>query len=367
MDSKLISNSSSTPTKPQIQSSFQRKMKKEKFNVKVEKEEEVENKIKSDQLEIRTPSTYSSIPGTKLSIHNGQALISSGLFEFDEIMGGGIPLGTLLLIEEDEYSNYSNHFLKYFVAEGIAVDHEILFVSGEFDQPNTFLSTLPKNLTLEEEKEEEKKRIEQVISSATENKMSIAWQYEKYLEEQTKQQTSNSPLAPGITNVYISGRLKSSQIKHFCHSYDLGRASRLELLKGKSIQALNIQALMQENQTVENISSNFYQKLYSQLANKLKQNSSNKNVCRIAIQSLGSPMWFQSEKEQENHKLLLNFLHAIHCLIRSFCAVCMITIPSYIYPSLFRNKLYYLFDFVFAVHSFAGYLIFVIICFKKMI
>jgi elongator complex protein 4 len=67
---------------------------------------------------------------TKPSIHNGQLLISTGLHELDgirrkiwgtnyheEILGGGVAVGTVVLVEEDENSSYYSALLKYYVSE----------------------------------------------------------------------------------------------------------------------------------------------------------------------------------------------------------------------------------------------------------
>lgn len=39
-----------------------------------------------------------NIPGTKPSLQNGQLLVSTGNLSLDHILGGGIPIGSILLI-----------------------------------------------------------------------------------------------------------------------------------------------------------------------------------------------------------------------------------------------------------------------------
>ncbi len=57
--------------------------------------------------------------GTRPGLH-GQTLVSSGHAELDKILGGGLPLGSLLLILEDGSSRHHATLLRYFLAEGAA-------------------------------------------------------------------------------------------------------------------------------------------------------------------------------------------------------------------------------------------------------
>ncbi|EFC49477.1 hypothetical protein NAEGRDRAFT_56696 [Naegleria gruberi] len=70
--------------------------------------------------------------GTKPSVHNGQLLVSSGLHDLDSIIGGGFPLGSLVLIEEDRYSEYCQNLMRYFLSEGVTNRHSV--VCGIFNQ-----------------------------------------------------------------------------------------------------------------------------------------------------------------------------------------------------------------------------------------
>lgn len=97
------------------------------------------------------------LDGSYRSIHNGQLLISSGLNEFDgthfstlfsdltspEIIGGGLPLGSLFLVEEDEFSTFYHHLVQYFLAEG-SVSNQALFVSSASTNPEKILADIPR-------------------------------------------------------------------------------------------------------------------------------------------------------------------------------------------------------------------------------
>ena len=45
-------------------------------------------------------SKFPSIPGTKPSLYNFQLLSSTGISSLDNLLGGGLPVGTLVLVED---------------------------------------------------------------------------------------------------------------------------------------------------------------------------------------------------------------------------------------------------------------------------
>lgn len=92
--------------------------------------------------------TTNSLPGTRKSLQNGQQLISTGNPALDHILGiiywtycfptcpihnfqiyyfvgGGISIGSILLIEEDKFGRYSDCLTKYFLAEGVIHKHAL--------------------------------------------------------------------------------------------------------------------------------------------------------------------------------------------------------------------------------------------------
>ncbi|KAM4720996.1 elongator complex protein 4 isoform 2-T2 [Rhinophrynus dorsalis] len=117
-----------------------------------------------------------AISGTRPSLHNGQLLVSSGVPSLDHILGGGLAVGSLLLIEEDKYNTYSHLLLKYFLAEGVVNGHEV-FVASASDDPTKILQGLPAPLNDEIPKHERTKEAPGSAEDSPEM-MKIAWRYQ---------------------------------------------------------------------------------------------------------------------------------------------------------------------------------------------
>uniref|UniRef100_A0A8C4VAH1 Elongator complex protein 4 n=1 Tax=Falco tinnunculus TaxID=100819 RepID=A0A8C4VAH1_FALTI len=92
----------------------------------------------SFQRKAAAGSRLAAVAGTRPSVRHGQLLLSSGLPSLDCVLGGGVAVGTLLLIEEDKYGLYSSFLFKYFLAEGVVCGHD-LFVASAKEHPENIL------------------------------------------------------------------------------------------------------------------------------------------------------------------------------------------------------------------------------------
>ncbi len=61
-----------------------------------------------------------------LSAESSGSLPLVHLSILSEVLGGGVGVGTLLLIEEDVRTAHARTLLKYFAAEGLACAHHVL-------------------------------------------------------------------------------------------------------------------------------------------------------------------------------------------------------------------------------------------------
>ena len=62
---------------------------------------------------------------------NQQYCVSSGNPSLDALIGGGFPIGSIVLLLEDSFSHYYSHFIKTYLAEGIVNEHKVLIVDAD--------------------------------------------------------------------------------------------------------------------------------------------------------------------------------------------------------------------------------------------
>lgn len=87
-------------------------------------------------------ATRSLLPGTKPAVQNGQLLVSSGVASLDHLLGGGLAIGTVLMVEEDEHASYSQVLLRYFLGQGAQANHKLVVASAD-ESPSVLLRSLP--------------------------------------------------------------------------------------------------------------------------------------------------------------------------------------------------------------------------------
>ncbi|XP_072277962.1 elongator complex protein 4 [Pyxicephalus adspersus] len=263
------------------------------------------------------------IRGTRPSVHNGQLLVSTGVPSLDHILGGGLAVGTLLVIEEDTYSTYSNLLLKYFVAEGVVSGHEV-FVASASGDPQTILKDLPAPLTDELPKKSVQKLEPETLGKG-EDSMKIAWRYQNL---------------PKVESMPLSS-------SRFGHYYDISKTMSLDMLQLVKTHSFYYPQMISLEEAYSSSSKMTCD--YSQLLHSIQRavhqggfDGSNpqkgeKNILRIGIQSLGSVLWGDdicSDERPHNVHSLTRFLYALRGLLRSSLSVCFITVPAH----LIQNK-----------------------------
>lgn len=148
-------------------------------------------------------STVTPIPGTRPSSSSSLPLISTGLPTIDDLLGGGLPLSTSLLITQDYSTTYSELLLRYFVAQGLESDQEVILVSSGMENGgpegiSKMLMGIDKGSAStaakkdeDREDEEERKREEEI-----KEKMKIAFRYEGMKQHQTTLNATQSEPPP---------------------------------------------------------------------------------------------------------------------------------------------------------------------------
>ncbi|XP_068117226.1 elongator complex protein 4 [Hyperolius riggenbachi] len=265
----------------------------------------------------------SAIRGTRPSVQNGQLLVSSGVSSLDHLLGGGLAVGTLLIIEEDTYSTYSNLLLKYFLAEGVVSGHEV-FIASASDNPQTLLKDLPAPLTDDLPKQDLRK-VEAEAPGAEGDSMKIAWRYQNL---------------PKVESIPLSS-------SRFGHYYDISKTMSPDMLQSAKTHNFYLPQII----PMEGMHSSSGKMTcdYSQLLQAIRlavhqggfdgstPQKGEKNILRIGIHSLGSVLWGDdicSDERPHNVHSLTRFLYALRGLLRSSLSVCLITLPAH----LIQNK-----------------------------
>ncbi|XP_033217083.1 elongator complex protein 4 isoform X2 [Belonocnema kinseyi] len=265
------------------------------------------------------------IPGTKPSTHNAQLLVSTGIPSLDHVIGGGLPIGSILLIE-DTYGNYANIMLKYFIAEGILVSHNS-FIASRDTKPAQFLSEIPAVAN----------------DSSTGNKtetneeMQIAWRY------QNLKLVDSSP--------------SGSQV--FGHYFDLTKTMDKEKIDRTQVTEWDGENILCRTNAFEKQEFVDLLKSVEETLSKgqflVSDSPEKRNILRIALRSLGSRLWM-CDKEEDTKNDLLRFFYCFRALLRNSYAVATITFPVQFYHNedALVHRLEHLADTVVGLESFAG-------------
>ncbi|KPV72135.1 uncharacterized protein RHOBADRAFT_39591 [Rhodotorula graminis WP1] len=81
----------------------------------------------------RRRTAVQPLGGTRPSPYNAAPLVSTGLTSLDDLVGGGLPLSTSLLVECDAPTSYADLVLRYWVAQGLECGQDTLVVASALD------------------------------------------------------------------------------------------------------------------------------------------------------------------------------------------------------------------------------------------
>ena len=143
------------------------------------------------------------VPGSTRPGLYGQTLVSFGLSDADDLFGGGVPLGSVVLIGADAHDDSGRRdcgnastLVRYFLAEGVASNHAALWMPpSEVSRRTSGASgrsraaTLPRQTVRrafdddDDDDASKSKRKETRKEGSDDDGLRIAWQYRRYLRQ----------------------------------------------------------------------------------------------------------------------------------------------------------------------------------------
>lgn len=249
----------------------------------------------------------SSVPGLKYG-PNATIFLSSGIPDFDRILGGGFPLGSLVMIMEDTEAPHHMLLLRTFMSQGLVHNQPVLYASPSKD-PRAFLGTLPSTLVSKDEKSH---------SSDAEQGLRIAWQYKRY---------------PGENKSHTEER------DEYCSDFDLRKPIEKHLIMGNRVECVSLLDCSSLAEVRESCS-----KFVSQLP---RYDGNITSAGRIAIQSFCAPQCKYYDKEWD----MLSFVRSLKSMVRSSNAVTFLTFPASLVSPSVSKRLQHLADTLLSVKA----------------
>ncbi|KAK2979137.1 hypothetical protein RJ640_029295 [Escallonia rubra] len=254
----------------------------------------------------------SPIPGLKYG-PNGTIFVSSGISDLDKILGGGYPLGSLVVVMEDSEAPHHMLLLRNFMSQGLIHKQPLLYASPSSD-PRAFLGTLPSPLSSKDDRSRDR-------DAEQEKGLRIAWQYKKYFGDEQKVEGRGD------------GKLE------YCNDFDLRKPLERYFFSGQSIDCISLH----DNPSLYT----FRDRCSAFLAQLPRYDGKITSAGRIAIQSFCSPQCEFSNMEWG----MLSFIRYLKSMVRSSNAVAVLTFPHSLVSPSFSKRLQHLADTLLSVRA----------------
>lgn len=265
------------------------------------------------------PPSNAPQTGTRPGPH-GVHVISSGLDDLDVIFGsGGVPLGTLTIFSEDGWTRHGDLLLKYFVSEGLAVQHSvgIILPQGQAEKASVGDFIL-KNLSKKDMKDLQEDESEKKNTEMDESKLRIAWQYEKY--RNPRGMHAQSLAAQGPRPALGAPRIQVTSIRtksRWSHDFDVSKpppATYVEDVLTRLHDTSDVRVLAVNpsegivSQTVERV------KEFADSISRESFATSPGSIGRIILPRIGSLEWDAGTTTERGDERLVNLLTQLRSL-----------------------------------------------------
>ncbi|KAJ7994701.1 hypothetical protein DPEC_G00252220 [Dallia pectoralis] len=300
----------------------------------------------------KSRSKLVSIPGTRPSVQNGQLIVSTGVTSLDYVIGGGLAVGTLMLIEEDRYDSYSRMLLKYFLAEGVVCGHE-LYVASAQDHPNDIIQELPSPILDDIASPKPAESPNKSCDPEGVDTMSIAWRYQNLPKVQTSLACSSR-----FGHYYDVSKTMDPEVCQAarCHSFYLPERSTSVTSSPAPPSTATGQSPMPE--AYVSLLKDLQEVIHKEGFDGSLSQTKSRNILRIGLHSLGSALWGDdiccSNNPSHGHALT-TLLYGLRALLRSSLAVALVTVPSHLIQNkALMARITRLSDTAIALESFRG-------------
>ncbi|KAJ2492387.1 Elongator subunit elp4 [Coemansia sp. RSA 2050] len=298
-------------------------------------------------------------PATRVNPHSAQLLVSTGVPALDDVLGGGLPVGGVLLIEQDRQTGYSNTLLSYFASQAIAAGHKLCIINADRDV--NLASQLPGWAGVS------RGVSEPGTSTGAEagqgdagNKLQIAWRYQNLPRvdgREVNTQDHSKPSAAG------SSSTTAATDTPYCENFDLSMRIPQQVIDRACVEIVDGDAIARGMSGTENKSGDMYTYVLQKISALINDGfsslkplplSTERNILRIELRSLGSGFWRGSDPNA-----ILMFLHGLRGLLRYSYAACVISFPAYLYEEAgvrlpIVRRIEHLCDAVIELESFEG-------------
>ncbi|CAG8127298.1 unnamed protein product [Penicillium salamii] len=246
-----------------------------------------------------------STPGIRPSPDDGRPTTSTGTRSLDNLLAGhaGLPMGKLLFIEENGTTDFAGALLRYYAAEGVIQDQKIHVVGVPEQWGRTLPGLIGSAESLDEKRSDRRK----------DDRMKIAWRYERLGEFGAVAGSRDAPSTPGEQDS------TAKEAPAFCHAFDLTKR-----LTHPSITNMSFIPLMPSKESP-----------FAAILKRLKTaitSSPASTIHRIVVPSLLNPTMYPPGSCQPEN--VLQFLHALKALMSAHATrvTAMITFPLSLFP-----------------------------------